>query len=190
MFAGSPADAGDTHFNREKFMKLHIAALGAALGMLLGAPAFAADEQHTLSASPADRCQGALPSFEGSLRKRPLAVQNEGTSSAFITCAFAVESRQSLAGSQSLSTWFYNANATDVELTCTAVTGYQTGTNEYVSDSVTIPAGEQDQIFWTDADFAEGIDGLVSISCNLPPGVGVNDTYINWAENDAEAPAP
>jgi hypothetical protein len=68
--------------------------------------------------------------------------------------------------------------------------GYQTGTNEYVSDSVTIPAGEQGQIFWTDADFVEGIDGLVSISCNLPPGVGVNDTYINWIENDAEAPAP
>ena len=31
-----------------------------------------------------DTCQGSLPSFEGALRKRPLAIVNEGTSNAFV----------------------------------------------------------------------------------------------------------
>lgn len=166
-------------------MNKGMTALSAALAMLISAPGFAAVEDHTLSASPAERCQGALPSFEGSLRKRPLAVQNEGTSNAFITCAFAVELSQAVPGSESLSTWYHNANATDVDLTCTAVSGYQTGTNEFVSETITITAGNQGQIFWEDADFASGIEGLIAISCNLPPGVGVNDTYMNWDEDDA-----
>ena len=36
---------------------------------------------------PAMACQAALPVFDGQIRKRPLAIQNEGTSNAFITCA-------------------------------------------------------------------------------------------------------
>lgn len=170
-------------------MKLAIGttALSLALGMLFSASALAADEAHTLSASPVDRCQGALPNFEGAIRKRPLAVQNEGSTNAFITCAFATESGQALDGSRSLSTWFFNANAAATDVACTAVSGYQTGANEFVSKSVSIGPGEQGQLFWNDADFAEeGLGDLVAISCNLAPGIGINDTYINWVENDNE----
>lgn len=161
-------------------------ALSLALGMLLSAPALAADETHNLSASPADRCQGALPNFEGAIRKRPLAVQNEGGTNAFITCAFATEGGQAIDGSRSLSTWYFNANEAATDVTCTAVTGYQTGSNEFVSETVTIDPGEQGQIFWSDADFVDGLGDLVAISCNLAPGIGINDTYINWVENDNE----
>lgn len=161
-------------------------ALSLALGMLLSAPVLAADEEHTLSASPADRCQGALPNFEGAIRKRPLAVQNEGTSNAFITCAFATEGGQALAGSRSLSTWYFNANDAATDVTCTAVSGFQTGTNEFISQTVTINPGEQGQIFWEDVDFEGGLADLVAVSCNLAPGIGINDTYINWIENDNE----
>lgn len=164
-------------------------ALSLALGALFAGPANAAIERHTLSASPADRCQGALPSFEGALRKRPLGVQNEGAATAFVTCAFAVEGLQEEAGSYSLSTWYYNANQVATNLTCTAVSGFQTGTNEYVSQTVTIAAGQQGQLFWDDADFASGLgDGLIAISCGLPVGVAVNDTYISWDEDDSEDP--
>src|SRR5690554_342572 len=33
-------------------------------------------------------CQGALPAFETQIRKRPLALQNEGEANAFVTCSF------------------------------------------------------------------------------------------------------
>ena len=40
-------------------------------------------------------CNGALPGFEGALRKRPLAIANEGTSSAFVSCTLPVNQSES-----------------------------------------------------------------------------------------------
>lgn len=36
-------------------------------------------------------CQAALPAFDGLVRKRPLAVQNESTGHAFVTCSLTTD---------------------------------------------------------------------------------------------------
>lgn len=79
--------------------------------------------------------------------------------------------------------FFTNYSDTTVTLTCSGVTGFEGGANEYVSLSVEIPphTGNDDgNLFWFEDDFEGGGmgTGLISINCRLPAGVGINDTYL------------
>lgn len=177
-----------------------IAALTLAVASAYNIPANAEDELHGNASGPTARCQGALPVFETAIRKRPLAVQNESTSAAFITCSFEFDALDAIDNTALLlDTYFSTPGSTaPVNLTCTAISGFQGGTNEFVSMTTTInnptppPPGEFDgNLFWTDSDFAGGLgSGLISISCSLPPGVGINDTYIFWEADDLTEPTP
>ena len=160
------------------------AALTLAVAATYSVPA-TAQTLHNNGSQPAARCQGALPAFETAIRKRPLAIQNEGTATSFITCAFEFDTGNAIDNSALLvDTYFTNNNTVATSLTCTAVTGWQGGDNEYVSLTEEIAPGEQSlDMVWYAADFVGGglATGLVSISCNLAPGVGVNDSYVYWA---------
>lgn len=163
------------------------ATLAAAMLATIGV-AQAANETNELSSNGVSHCQGALPSFEGAFRKRPLAIDNEGTSPAFLTCAFELRSTGALG--HAVDVWFGNNTATAKTINCTGVQGYN-GASQAVAKSVVVPANTQDNLTWADADFTAGIGGLLAISCQLPPGTGINDTYAAWLENDAtEPPAP
>jgi hypothetical protein len=168
-----------------------IAVLTVALASAYSAPSVAQEATvHANASQPTARCQGALPVFETMIRKRPLAVQNEGSANTFVTCSFEFDAYNAVNGEALMvDAWFTNNNAEDVTLTCTAVSGWQTGDNEYVQMSTTVVANgaEQGNLFWVGEDFAAGglETGLVSISCALPAGVGVNDTYVFWATDDA-----
>ena len=136
-------------------------------------------------------CQGALPAFEGAIRKRPLAVQNEGTTNAFVTCSFTTEyddESPTLRVASYFGAYFINSSTTAKQVTCSGVAGYQTGaSNTYVSKTITVAANgtAQAQLFFTPADNAgNGYHPLVSISCNLLPGVGINDTYVGYVTVD------
>lgn len=39
--------------------------------------------------NPVESCQGALPHYDNALRKRPLGITNEGSSTVFVTCSMA-----------------------------------------------------------------------------------------------------
>lgn len=161
-----------------------IAGLTLAVAAAYSTPSVA-QEIHANASQPAARCQGALPAFETAIRKRPLAVQNEGTISSYVTCSFEFDAYEAIDNS-ALMVDLYLSNNTDadVSVTCTAVAGFQGGTVEYSSQTVDIPAGESGgNPYWVDTDFAGGgmASGLVSVSCNVPSGVGINDSYIYWA---------
>ena len=67
-----------------------------ALGLLaLAAEADAVDVTRQEYPNAGAFCQGALPAFAGTLRTRPLAVVNEGSEPAFLTCSLSggVDSR-------------------------------------------------------------------------------------------------
>lgn len=162
-----------------------IAGLTLAVAAAYSTPT-AAQDLHANASQPTARCQGALPAFETAIRKRPLAVQNEGTIATYVTCSFEFDAYEAIDNSALLlDTYFVNNTEGDVEVTCSAVTGWAGGSNEYVSSSVTIPAGgtfEDANLFWFADDFAGNgmATGLVSMSCRLPQGSGVADTYIYW----------
>lgn len=166
-----------------------LAVLTVAVASAYSLPSSAAIELHGNASNPAARCQGALPVFEMAIRKRPLAVVNEGTNDAFVTCGFEYDAVDAEDNAPILlDTYFSNRTAAPVTVTCTAVTGFDTGVNEFVSlTTQSIAPGAQGNLFWEAADFPDDglLSGLVSISCNLPAGTAINDTYIWWAADDA-----
>lgn len=166
------------------------ALLTIAVASAYSISANAVETDHSNTSGPAANCQSALPVFDTVIRKRPLAVQNEGTTASFITCSFVVDAGNAIGNAPVLlDTYFSNNTAAPVNLTCTAVSGFQTGTNEFVSQTIEIAPGEQGNPFWADTDFDSGLgSGLISISCNLPAGVGINDTYIFWVAEDLTDP--
>ena len=167
-------------------MKHAILAAACAAGLALGPslPASAGGGWTNAStANAAGRCQSALPVFEQHLRNRPLAVQNDGGGTAFVTCSYLSDQ----ANDEVVSFGVY-ARATGgaaITLTCTAVVGYDSPTPEaaYVTKTLDLEAsGVQDAIYWYGSDFGGTIPtGLpVSLSCSLPPGAALNDMYFNY----------
>jgi len=138
----------------------------------------------SLRAQATSYCQTALPSFDGQVRKRPLAFTNEGTSTAFVTCAFA---RNFNTGSPlAVLVYTSNSNAAPQNLTCTLVTGVAAEQNaEFLPKTVTLGAGEVGRlILWTATDFGPHFfpNTQVSMSCALPTGVSLNDSGVLVAQ--------
>jgi hypothetical protein len=167
--------------------------VAAAIALACTCPACAIDEQHVVSAGPVEHCQAALPVFETGLRKRPLALGNEGPKTAFVTCSFAFDVGQVVRGSVELEMVVTNSTTRAVDLLCTAISSAEGLTGElapeYAPQRVTIAARSQSQLYWAEVGFSHGLStsGLVSVSCAVPVGVGLNDTYIGWIEDDAGA---
>lgn len=126
-------------------------------------------------------CQAALPAFEGLVRKRPLSVQNEGASPAFITCATPADNFVNNAG-----LYFNSIDGQDHIINCTAVVGFQ-GSAQYLTRQVIAPAsGGQANITIVPANLnltTNFASYYVSWSCQLPPGTGVNDVYLSWQQD-------
>lgn len=171
---------------------LATATLVMAVAGMYATPAMAADEAMEMSANAAANCQGALPSFEGAIRKRPLAVQNEGTSNSFVTCAFVNEyDVDDIRAVDYFGVFLVNNGATDATVNCTGVAGFDTNdTNVFISKSVVVPANRADQalmVFVPADNGGNSFYPLVAVSCNLPAGVGINDTYVGYVVNDGNA---
>lgn len=159
---------------------INVAAIAVAFAMTPG-DAQAVVRQRALFTNPAGICQAALPAFEGQIRKRPLAIQNEGSSNAFVTCAFT-----SQAEATSVIMYFAGVDNVAREITCTGVTGFNKGLNQFVTKTIALPASVSSSMTWSPADFSGGSstfpDARFSVSCNLTPGVGINDSGIGFNE--------
>jgi len=126
-------------------------------------------------------CQAALPVFDTNLRKRPLAVVNEGTSDAFVTCSYPVDI--STTGVYEVDAYLANHTGITKDVNCTLVDGYDNGTVTYIPKTTR----SYDDGGFHDADFTSAADnggvdfgGTVGISCALPPGIGLADQYVSW----------
>lgn len=166
--------------NRVNFARLACLQLAIATVAVSG-PATAATRVVNNVSNAAGICQSALPAFDGLIRKRPLAIQNEGTSNAFVTCAFT----QTVSDLTAINASIYaksNDNAAHT-VTCTGVAGFAGSTTQASVKTRTVPAdGGQVSISWSPSDFTGSTTNLpsylFSVSCMLPPGSGLNDTYI------------
>ncbi|MEP6632702.1 MAG: hypothetical protein ABJA62_00680 [Luteimonas sp.] len=157
--------------------------VAVAASLSLG-DAHAATSFRELSGNATSYCQTALPIFDGQVRKRPLAVQNEGTSNAFITCSFT--RHFNAVAATAITMYSQNNSAAAKDLTCTLVTGHAGGPTQFVAKTVTLPAdGTQKFMRWLAADFTGGTfpDEQYSMTCNLLPGVGLNDSYLSFDED-------
>lgn len=131
-------------------------------------------------------CQGALPSYEGLLRKRPKALQNEGGATSFVTCGLHGQGLASSIGPRAkrVSIYFINVGNAPVSTTCTAVEAL--GEERYVTKTtVTSPGNTQNAIGFTalELDPANGWWRTPAISCSLPPGAGISTIWYHFEQD-------
>jgi hypothetical protein len=161
-------------------MKSAITALATAT--LTGAMLATSSAYGSHASNAVDVCQGSLPSFEGALRKRPLAIANEGTSSSFVSCSLQVPiGPEDMVG---VLTLFSNRSASNQIVSCTLVDGialpYPNNAPAYQPKAVLIEDGEYGILQWT----AGGDNGgdpydLPNLNCSLPAGVEINFVQLN-----------
>jgi hypothetical protein len=139
----------------------------------------AADARRFVAKNAGAICQPALPSGVGSnIRIRPLALQNEGTANAFVSCNFDGGSSLFSPRTQSVSLGLLNRTGVDVNITCTLVNGLDTGTAidaEYVPRTTQVEAHSGSLVEFVVADLNGTPDAIHSpnISCMLPAGTGI-----------------
>lgn len=169
---------------------LSVSLLALAAGVLASGPAQGATVARQFVSHAAGTCQGALPVFETAIRKRPLAVKNEGTTPAFITCSYT--SQGSDAGSSprnptNVQVYFRNTSGTNQTLSCTGVSGYDNTVPvaQYIVKSTEL-GPFLGTLNWNAADFAGAPavfpNGLFSISCALAPGVSIQESIVVFVE--------
>lgn len=161
------------------------AALTAGIGLVMASGgAAAATLQRSFVQNATGACQSALPVFDGQIRKRPLAVQNEGTAPAFVSCSFMSTDRSD-AGMTEVYVYADNNTASSVDLTCTLVTGVSGLGPAFFPKTLTLPANSTiNEFLWTAADNGgENFDNYTTnISCNLPVGTGLSITFVYFDE--------
>jgi hypothetical protein len=131
----------------------------------------------------ADVCQPALPAFDGAFRKRPLAMQNEGTAAAFVTCAFG-GTFNGVPSAKTLTVGFTNTTSAPIQVNCTLVDAHAGVLDPtYYPKSINVPpAGSPVALLiWSAISDNNGVKFTYpAASCSLPPGTGVqvtNHTY-------------
>jgi hypothetical protein len=159
---------------------ISVAAAVALVSAFAAAPAQAVDMLRGEALNPLNACQGALPSFEGSLRKRPRGMINEGAASAFLSCGFPAE----ISGSgrtDLIAVEFRNEGTTAQTFSCTAV---DTVPNpRFSTKSLTIAAGTVNAISWLPVDNGGGNYVYPAVSCELPPQILVQYVVRRYFEN-------
>jgi hypothetical protein len=141
----------------------------------------AVDRDMWLQANGAGICQAALPNYEGQIRKRPLAIQNEGSSPAFVTCS---PTSLQFAASSEFGHGVYLQNRSDspVTVSCTGVMGASDWPAEYSAKSVEIGPESTGSIYWASSDFPSNLadnSTTFNLSCALLPGTGILTVYVN-----------
>lgn len=148
-----------------------------AAGVAVAPIASAAIVDRTETVMPAENCQPALPAYDGNIRKRPLAVQNEGTSVAFVTCAmkgaFAARPINS-----AVAITLVNTTAAPVSATCTLVDGRDLAlsTPVFLSLTRTLSTSLPTVFEWTATSNGGSNFIYPALSCGLPPGIGISST--------------
>lgn len=155
-----------------------VVAIAALLLSAYAAPAASATVQALYRSSAAGICQSSYPATAGALmRARPLALQNEGSSTGFVTCAFPTFGVGEGPGWPGLGLVFVNLTESSVAVTCTLVSGFtRDGPVDYLPKTAVVPAGSVDTFMMFLPTELPGQPATIpspNISCALPPNVGI-----------------
>jgi len=149
------------------------AAVVAGLGMHGQAGAVTINRHHFSHGTAS--CQAALPVFDGNIRKRPLAIANEGNSNAFVTCdTDNVNDAASGARFHLIVLAFVNRSSQPVTVSCTLVDGVSYGLPLYFPKMTgPIAVNAVGTLAWFPSDNGGSKFGVPATSCDLPPGVEI-----------------
>lgn len=156
-----------------KHLALILGGIGLAAAAL--APTNAAAQsvaRHQVSHGTA-ACQAALPVSDAHLRKRPLAIANEGARTAFVTCdTDSIDPNG--AGFESVTVLVVNRAAEPgLAVSCTLVDGIGTGDLYIPQTSQRMKVGENSIIQWSRMSKGGRTFVAPAISCALPAGMDI-----------------
>lgn len=164
--------------------KASLAALAAASVFAVSGASHAELIERTSFVNATGACNGALPSFEGALRKRPTAIANEGTASSFVSCSLAGD--ETNYGTAGVVAVVINRGTAAVNVSCTYVDGVAQEISEqppvYSPKTVSAPVGVATPMVWLaeDAPFSS----YVNLNCSLPPKVEIAAVGYGYAEGN------
>jgi hypothetical protein len=158
---------------------LNLLTVCISLFVCYGSRVEAASVQRNLIGDAVANCQPALPTFDGNIRKRPMAFANEGDTTAFITCG----SEQHNGDGRIFEVYFVNRSGSpNVVVHCSLVDGFVNRGVFLPRTSEPIALGGQGWLQWT-ADDNSGISFVSpTLSCALPPGVDIVGTAYTFVE--------
>jgi len=147
------------------------------LAVVASPSAQALDLLSTTGTGPVGNCQPATPSQITQIRRRPLAVINEGSQIEFATCAF--ETEEVSLNVVGFNTRLTNLSEVTVTVNCSGVVGDEAANAQYFPKTLVLAPGASGTLSWSAADNG----GLlftksVALSCALPPFVGLNRNRI------------
>ena len=146
-----------------------------AIGMTMSGQADAVTVNRDYLTHGTASCQAALPVFDGKIRKRPKAIANEGTSSAFITCDFDSINNGGT-GFTDIGIFFINRSGVAKTVNCTFVDGiYDVAFSPSLVKSVVMPTTTAPVSLGVTAatDNAGNNFTAPAISCEIPAGVEI-----------------
>lgn len=159
-------------------MKSVAIATAAAATLAIAAMSATIANAGTSASNATGMCQSALPVFDTQIRKRPLGVNNEGGSNAFVSCSIPIGyNPESVDNGVVIVT---NRNAEAVIVSCTLVDGViaEIGIPDlpaFYPQTVAALPGVITPIVWDPADHGlESFHSYQNYSCNLPSGVEIN----------------
>jgi hypothetical protein len=163
-------------------LRFPILSTAAALALCAVAATDAHAAPGAISSGPANYCRPALPAFEGQIRTRPLAMQNEGNSTAFVTCSMgSLREFGTEADTVEYEVTVSNNSNQQREIICTAVSGRvgAPGSIQTSTKGFSLAPGGSGVLEWNNDNFSgPTIPLVVSYSCQLPPGGAINDMYV------------
>lgn len=166
-------------------MRFAFVALLLAPALVASDTAVAVDSDRSFFQNATGACQAALPAYEGLVRKRPLTLQNDGSSAAFVSCALmgTTKGADNIRSIRDVSVAFVNNRSSgDVTVSCTLVTGIANFGEGYITRSATLIPGALDVVTWDATDNGDiGFEYAGNVSCLLPPGAGLAYTLSNYA---------
>ena len=138
-----------------------------AVAAVLTVPMARAAEYQTMAAGA---CKSALPAFDSNIRSRPLAVQNEGDSVVFVTCA---QQGNLDAKPTQLAINIVNNSEAVAVVNCTLVSG-SLSPIYYVVSVTSLPGYDALAVVRPTAPATTFTSSNASWSCALPPGTGIS----------------
>lgn len=158
-----------------------MATCALALGAMLHAPDSSAATERVQRISASAVCEAPLPVYDITLRKRPIGIGNEGTTTIFVSCALPTDAAAPPGGATVSVRLAMLADLPAATVTCQLVAG--------TPDNLTFTAGtavvqSSGAVWLTWNNVHKGSTaGTLNFSCNLPPRIDIST--IMYREVDA-----
>ncbi|HET7163052.1 MAG TPA: hypothetical protein VFI32_10330 [Rhodanobacteraceae bacterium] len=145
----------------------------------------AAEVPQIIASSAMAHCQAFTPGVTNTIRNRVIGSENVGNPLS-IACAFEVDAGAMTADQiQSILLFLNNHSTASFDIPCTAAVGPEGAFSYFISKTTTVAPGEQSPVEFTPADGGSSDIGfndyLIGLTCTLPKGGVVNDTYVAYA---------